>query len=96
MMNDELDKLIRELGSLFSRYSRAYGENGDRVADLLTEDTYKIAEKMKAAKAEHDRQLREQIAQEIESNIDWSDGRNGYGDNEGYAHAARIVRGSDE
>ena len=32
------------------------------------------------------------LAVEIESNIDWSDGRSGYGDNGGYEHAARLVR----
>ena len=32
----------RELQSLVSRYTRAPGENGDRVADLLTEDAYRI------------------------------------------------------
>lgn len=46
--------------------------------------------------AEHDRQVRRAVAEEIavecESNIDWSNGRNNYGDNEGYEHAARIAR----
>ena len=34
--------LARECQGLAGRYTRAYGENGDRVADLLTEDTYRI------------------------------------------------------
>lgn len=36
--------LARECRGLVSKYSRAYGENGDRVADLLSADTYRIGE----------------------------------------------------
>ena len=34
--------LARECQGLVSRYTRAPGENGDRVADLLSEDTHRI------------------------------------------------------
>ena len=38
------------------------------------------------------KQVAEEIAVEVESNVDWSNGRYDYGDNEGYEHAARIAR----
>lgn len=36
-------------------------------------------------------ELRE-LAEAIEDNVDWSDGRSGYGDNAGYAESAAILR----
>lgn len=44
-LEDKLDKmadLARECQRLVSTYTRAHGENGDRVADLLSQDTYRI------------------------------------------------------
>lgn len=44
-LEDKLDKVVllaRECQGLVSRYTRVHGENGDRVADLLSEDTYRI------------------------------------------------------
>lgn len=32
-----------------------------------------------------------EVADDIADNVDWSDGRSGYGDNAGYEHSARVV-----
>jgi hypothetical protein len=44
--------LARECQGLVGRYTRAVGENGDRVADLLSEDTYRIGTELLAALAD--------------------------------------------
>lgn len=48
----KLDLLAREIESLPSRYTRMQGVNGDRVADLLSDDTYKLGHQMRELIAE--------------------------------------------
>ena len=49
-MNDQyvlrLRQLARQLQGLSGSYTRMIGSNGDRVADLLTEDAYKIGKEI--------------------------------------------------
>ena len=49
-MNDltKLRQLARECRDLVFKYTRAPGENGDRVADLLSEDAYRIGSELLA------------------------------------------------
>lgn len=43
---EDIGNLARQLTALPYRYSRAAGENGDRVADLLTQDAYAIGQQI--------------------------------------------------
>ena len=46
---ESVRQLAREVASLPSKYTRAPGENGDRVADLLSEDAYRLGAAIRAA-----------------------------------------------
>lgn len=46
---ERMRPLIRKLGMLPSTYTRAPAENGDRVADLLSQDAYRLSQEMGAA-----------------------------------------------
>ena len=80
-----------------ARAIRVAGDTTNNSSRLITESTRQAEAVLglladAPTRAEVRKQVAEEIAVEVESNVDWSNGRNGYGDNEGYEHAARIAR----
>lgn len=45
-LREGIKPIVRELQGLVSRYTRAPGENGDRVADLLSKDSYEVGTRL--------------------------------------------------
>ena len=73
-------------GAEFDRWLAAHD------AQVLADESPRIADYVADRVAEVRKQVAEEIAVEVENNVDWSNGRYDYGDNEGYEHAARIAR----